>query len=215
MNAHDPAICAALEPRDLGVGVAVRSRGGGVDRVLEHEARVIRGAVEVLEHPAQTLGAELRLERERGLHAAERLVEARRAEQRERVVDPQADVHQLETGLRALVDRDQERQRAHEVRRDLGLDATLRDALEHEPDLAVLEIAQAAVDELARLRRCARGVVALLEQGDLHPAELGITCDAGAGDASADHDDVIGHGGHGTKIPGERASVKAWAAQLG
>jgi len=61
-----------------------------------------------------------------------------------------------------------------------------------EPDLAVLEVAQPAVDELARLRRRARGVVALLEQRDLEPAQGGVARDAGAGDAAADHDDVVG-----------------------
>src|ERR1043165_2748591 len=60
--------------------------------------------------------------------------------------------------------------------------------------LAVLEVAQAAVDELARLRRRARGVVALLEQRDLEAAQRSVARDARAGDAAADHDDVVGRG---------------------
>jgi len=165
-NAGDPAVASALEPGHLGVGVARRTERAGVERVLEHEPRVVGVAVVVLERAAQPLEAQRRLEVVCGTRAAKRLVQPRRAEQRERVVDPQADVHHLEPGLGALVDRDQERQRADQVRRDAGLHPALRHGLEHQADLAVLEVAQAAVDQLARLRRRARGVVALLEQHD-------------------------------------------------
>src|SRR6185295_3961884 len=81
--------------------------------------------------------------------------------------------------------------RADQVRRDAGLDPALGHRLEHQADLALLEVAQAAVDQLARLRRRARGVVALLEQRDLEAAQRGVARYARAGDATADHDDVV------------------------
>ena len=87
-HAGDPAVGPALEPRHLGVGVAIGPQRAGVDRILEHQARVVGVAVVVFERAAQAIGAQRGLELERGPRAAEGLVEPRRAEQRQRVVDP-------------------------------------------------------------------------------------------------------------------------------
>ena len=162
-----------------------------VDRVLEHQSRVVGRAVVVLERAAKSLGPEPRFECEVRLRPTEGLVHLGRAEQGQRVIDPEPDVHDLEPRANTLVDRDQKRQRSDEVRRDAHLNATLGHALEHEPDLAVLQVAKATVDHLARLARGSRRVVVLLEQGDGQTAQRGVPRDARTGDAATDDDEVV------------------------
>ena len=58
------------------------------------------------------------------------------------------------------------------------------------PDVAVLEVAQAAVDELRAPAARAVREVAALEQRDRQAAAGGVERDAGAGDAAADDHDV-------------------------
>ena len=71
-----------------------------------------------------------------------------------------------------------------------GEQAALLQRLVDQAEIELLEVAQAAVDELARARRRARGQVARLDQGDRQPAGGGVERRAGAGDAAADDDDV-------------------------
>src|SRR5262249_26210773 len=102
------------------------------------------------------------------------------------------DVHELEPDPIALVDRHQERGRPDQVRRDHGLDPPLAHALEHQPELALLEVAQPAVHQLGRLGRGPGTEVRLLEQEDLEAAQRRVARDPGAGDAAADDDEVVG-----------------------
>ena len=67
--------------------------------------------------------------------------------------------------------------------------------LAHEPEFVVLEIAQAAVDELGARRRRGAAQIALLQQEHGKPAARGIGRNAGAVDAAAGNDEVVGHGG--------------------
>jgi hypothetical protein len=60
----------------------------------------------------------------------------------------------------------------------------------NEAQVEVLQVAQPAVDELARPRRGADRVVAALDQGDRVAAARGVEGDAGAGDPAADHEHV-------------------------
>ena len=86
--------------------------------------------------------------------------------------------------------RDEERQDAHEVRRVLERALAFVEALVDQPELALLQVAQAAVHELGALRaRARREVVALDERGAQAPAG-GVERHAGAGDAAADHEHV-------------------------
>ena len=62
--------------------------------------------------------------------------------------------------------------------------------LAHQAKLVIFEIAQAAMDELARARRGAFGEIVLLAQQDGEAAAGGIAGDAGAVDAAADHGEV-------------------------
>ena len=61
-------------------------------------------------------------------------------------------------------DREQEREHAHEVRCGLAQGLTLGQCLVDEADFLLLEVADAAVHELGRLRRRARREVGLLDQ---------------------------------------------------
>ena len=70
--------------------------------------------------------------------------------------------------------------------------AALGEGFVHELDVALLEVAQAAVDELRRLRRRARREVVAFDQRDRQAAGRRVECDAGSGDAAADDDEVEG-----------------------
>ena len=97
-----------------------------------------------------------------------------------------------------------QRQRADEVRGERDEDLALEQRLADQPEVEVLEVAKAAVDELARPARRPAGVVATLEQGDAVAARRGVEGDAGAGDASADDGDVEGRRSRRPARPGPR-----------
>jgi len=78
--------------------------------------------------------------------------------------------------------REDERQRAHEVRRDPLQHGALAQGLEHQPEVAVLEIADAAVHQAARPAAGAPGQVALLQQDGAQAAQGGVPRDAGPRD---------------------------------
>ena len=108
--------------------------------------------------------------------------------------------------------RDDDRQRPDEVRGERDEQLALDERFAHETQLELAQVAQAAVDELARAARCAAGVVVALEQCDAVAARSGIEGDAGAGDPAADHHHIealggerlecVGAGDHGsTSVP--------------
>ena len=68
--------------------------------------------------------------------------------------------------------------------------APLVQRLAHEADVETLEVAQAAVDQLAGAARRAGGEVALLDQSHRQAAAGGVEGDAAAGHAAADHQHV-------------------------
>ena len=86
--------------------------------------------------------------------------------------------------------REQERQHAHEVRRGLAQDLALGERFVDEADLLLLEVADAAVHELRRLRRRARREVVPLDERGPQAAGRGVERDADAGDAAADDEHV-------------------------
>ena len=62
--------------------------------------------------------------------------------------------------------------------------------LAHQPELVVFEIAQAAMDQLARARRGALRQIVLLAEDHGEAAARGIARDAGAVDAAADDEKI-------------------------
>ena len=94
-------------------------------------------------------------------------------------------------GPLALEARHEQRQRADEVRRELYEDRALEQRLAHQAEVEVLQVAQAAVDELRRPARGARREVLALDQGDAVAARRRVERDAGAGDPAPDDDEVV------------------------
>ena len=90
--------------------------------------------------------------------------------------------------------RQHEAHRPDEVRRHAQQHLALVERLAHQAERAVLEIAQAAVDQLGRGRRGAGGEVVLLDQQHAQAAAGGVARDPGAVDAAADDGEVeVGH----------------------
>jgi hypothetical protein len=91
----------------------------------------------------------------------------------------------------AAVERHEEALRMGERRRHAVHGVALAERFTHECEPAVLEIAQPAVQHVARAARCAGGDVALLEHGAAVAVPRRETRDAEPGDAAADDRDVV------------------------
>ena len=76
------------------------------------------------------------------------------------------------------------------MRRVAHQPAPLVERLVHEPDVTVLQVSQSTVDQLRTLRRRAAREVVALDQRHPQPAMRRVEGDAGAGDATADHEHV-------------------------
>ena len=87
--------------------------------------------------------------------------------------------------------RQHEAHRPDEVRRHAQQHLALDQRLAHQAEPAVLEIAQAAVDQLGGGRRGAGGEIVLLDQQHAQPAAGGVARDAGAVDAAADDGEIV------------------------
>ncbi len=187
----------AVEPagaRDERLDLAVVEDAGAVARRREHvlEAEALREEqqiVEVVAGPAQVLRPHVRLHRERGLgpqHAVALAVLAGG----EQVVEPHAEAHLDEAARGAAVHRHQEGQRAHQVRGEALERLLLAQRLAHQLEVAQLEVAEPAVDQLGGLRRGAGGEIALLEQRDRGAAQGQVTRHSRPRHAAADHHGV-------------------------
>jgi hypothetical protein len=113
-------------------------------------------------------------------------------------------------GPRTVERGDDQRQRLHEMRGERDVDLPLDQRLAHQPEVEVLQVAQAAVDELGRPRRGADRVVGALHERDRVAPGGGVERDARAGDAPADHEDVERLGGKcGDGVgPGEHLPIR-------
>ena len=90
--------------------------------------------------------------------------------------------------------RQHDAQRPDDVRRHAQQDLALVQRLVHQPDGAVLEIAQAAMDQLGGGRRGAGGKIVLLDQQHAQAAAGGIASQSDPVDAAADDREVVvGH----------------------
>ena len=76
------------------------------------------------------------------------------------------------------------------MRRQLDHQLALQQRLAHQAEVEVLEVAQAAVDQLGGAARGAGGVVLALDQGHAVAARGRVERHAGAGDAAADHHEI-------------------------
>jgi hypothetical protein len=166
-----------------GAGFASREQG------LEHQPRVVGPAVPVHAGAAQTIRQQPRLGATRAV-GAEHPVQVHAADARQDVVRPQAR-SELPLAHGAVgIDRVDELHGTDEVRREAAEPFPLASRLEDEPDLALLQVAQTAVDQLRRPARRSRGEVGLLHHGHLEAAERSIARDTGTVDAAPDDQEV-------------------------
>ncbi|CAA9221190.1 MAG: hypothetical protein AVDCRST_MAG20-585 [uncultured Acidimicrobiales bacterium] len=112
------------------------------------------------------------------------------------VVHPQRAVQRLrQLGVddAALAEHgDQEREQPHEVGGGVAQALSLGERLVDEAELALLEVPQAPVHELRRLRRRAAREVVALDQAGPQPPGGGVDGHPSAGDATADDEHVEG-----------------------
>src|SRR5947208_19822 len=108
----------------------------------------------------------------------------------EQVVGPQPGGELQQADRRAGVHGEDELLGLHEVRGEPPQAATLANPFENEPHLAVLEIAESAVDELRGATRRPRGEVRVLDERRREAPHGGVARDARAVDAAADHEEV-------------------------
>ena len=183
-------IILALGAGDARAGADRGAALGGVERVEHDQPGIVHPAVGIFEagaeFPHQRLAGDVVGEIER----ARRRQDFARAEP---VVEEQPEP-QHERRARPRHRRQHEAHRPDDVRRHPQQHLALGQRLAHQPERAVLEIAQAAVDELGRGRRGARAEVVLLQQQHAQAAAGGVARDAGAVDAAADDGEiVVGH----------------------
>jgi hypothetical protein len=101
-----------------------------------------------------------------------------------------------------------EPERLDQVRREVDVDLALEQRFAHEAEVEVLQVAQTAVDELARPRRRAGRVVVALHERDAIAAGRGVEGDAGARDPAADHEHVERFTGQRVDGVGARQHVR-------
>ena len=117
---------------------------------------------------------------------------------------------------------DEERERAHQVRRVVQQALSLGQVLVDQAEFALLEVADAAVDHLRRLRGRSRREVTLLDQGGPQAAAGCVERDAGTRDPTPDHQHVelllgeatqrvgAAKGGHRSSLPHSSRREAGW-----
>ena len=211
------AVRVAQELDHLGV---VRRLGAEPARALDRlddEARVVDLRVVIETGRAQAVLAEVA--RVAGHVLGRQHPEARRAaEVRESPVDAERGAHLPRRRLAVLPGAEQERQRLHEIGVHAQQQIALATRLARDREMAVGEIAQAAVHHLRRATRGARREVAALDQQRAQAARRGVAQHAGADDAAADdeHVDAVALGARERRAAlGERPGRAVTAASPG
>ena len=164
-----------------------RSRVRGRAHVLEAQSRVVRRRVRVQRARTQPVDAQWRDELARSVRRHEP-VEPRA---RERRVDDDPALDERRPVRTALVQGQEKRQAADEMRRDdPGQQPPLVMCLPYETHVAEAQVAQAAVDELRRRARGRPAEVARVDERDREPGPSGVGRDPRSDDPGADHEQV-------------------------
>ena len=159
----------------------------GVERVQHHQPGIIDPGVRIGE------AAGVGFLQGRSLRVAPEVEGARAGKlraPRQVVVEEEAGADHPGRPKRGVV-RQHEGQRPGDVRREPEQHLALGQRLAHEAELVELEIAQAAMDELARGRGGRAREIVLLDEQHLEAAPGRIASDAGAVDAAADDEEVV------------------------
>ena len=198
---RDPRHAPVLEHEAgrLGVIGDHRAETGGRLRDLHDQARIVGEVLVVEPRSVHMVRAQHRLQGDRLLlrqHAVALFVR----DAGEPIVGPQPDA---DLGVAAAAaDRDQHLPRAGQVRRQLAQRVALGRRLANQADVALLQVAQAAVHELGGAAAGAAGEVAALDQPDRQPAQRRVARHPGTGDPAADDQHVEGLVGQAPEVPG-------------
>ena len=92
----------------------------------------------------------------------------------------------------APVYRDADAQRLDKMRRSLAQVPALEERLVDERNLAILEVAQSAVNQATRHGRATAAHIVLVEDDDFQAAQRCVACDAGTVDTCANDRNVKG-----------------------
>ncbi len=106
------------------------------------------------------------------------------------VVEGQTDAPLPGPHARTRVERDDEPERVDEVGRIAEQQAPLVQGLVDQAKIAVLQVAQAAVDQLGAGAAGGRGEITLVDEGDAPAVQGRVQGDAGAGDAAPDNEQI-------------------------
>src|SRR6185437_9987220 len=185
-RAPDAAVAKRADERRANADVSTAR--AGIDRIADDEPCVVDPRIRVYEPFAKarlqpgaiTCTVELRAERLRQRHpAAETIVEE------ESGADHPG-------GAQVRLVRQHEHQRLDDVRRGAQQHLALGKRFRDEAKLVMLEVAQAAVDQLGARRRRVRGEIVLFDEQHRQSAPGSVARDARAVDAAADHEQVEG-----------------------
>ena len=182
--------------RRLDVAGGERSRFDCAAHRRDDESRIVGLRVVVQRRTDQVPVAQARLDAPHFL-GPEPAMPVHVAKRREQIVQPHPCAQFPGRNSTSFVNREQKREWAHEVRRDPEQYATLVTRLEDEPEGALLEIADAAMDESRRVRRGARTEIGFVDQGSAEPAQRRVACNARPGDATTDDEEIQRRLSHG------------------
>ena len=181
-----PARAIGCEGDARGAGADLRPPGVSIAGVQHHQPRILHPTIRVLEGPtiAALQGAPACVPAEVDARAG-----WQRAARTQVVVQKKAQPDHP-PGAEPRVMREHEAHRPDDVRGVAQEHRALAQRLAHEPDVAVLQVAKPAVDQLGAGRRGVRGEIVLLAQQHVEPAPCRVPGDAGAVDAAADDEQV-------------------------
>ena len=189
------------QARDFGI---VGDQRAGLRRAphgREHQPHVVGLRVVVQRGPLQALGAQPGFQA-RDARAAKPAVQVHVAEHGERVVQPHPQLQLPRRHARAEIHRKQKREGTDQVGRDAEQNAALVRCLEHEVEVAVLEVTEPAMDQTRRVRGRGCPEVAPIDQCGPDAAQCRIARDPGARDAPADNQQVHRFVRHGRERTG-------------
>ncbi len=166
-----------------------RAVSAGGTRGRQDQPRVVALGVEVAGAAEQAALADRGLELEEGA-LAQHAVRGHIAEQRQQVVGPHAGRETPEREPVTTMQGEDERKRSDEVGRDAEEDAPLPVRFPHQPELALLEIPEAAMDQPARPGARAGGEITLLDEHGGKAPHRGVPGDPRPGDAATDDQQI-------------------------
>ena len=167
----------------------VRAGARGVPHRGEGEPPVIGLGVVIQRRAPQLAIPQPRL---RAAHLARRepAVTVHVAERGQGIVQPHPGPEAPGRHAAAAIGRKQERQGAHQVRRDAQENAAFATRLEDETEVVLLEVAQPSVHQARRPGAGAPGKISLVHQRGPKPSQRGIPRDAGPRHAATDDEEV-------------------------